>query len=75
MNQLFLSIFTCAPPKAFWNKSVANAKCDVDIKAFLWGISIPNILTDVAILLLPIPYVIRLSMSWSQKRLIIGTFF
>jgi hypothetical protein len=73
--QLFLSIFTCVPPKAFWDKSVKNPRCEVDNNAFLWSISIPNIMTDVALLLLPVPYVMKLSTSWSQKRLILGTFF
>ncbi|KAF2798691.1 hypothetical protein K505DRAFT_346385 [Melanomma pulvis-pyrius CBS 109.77] len=72
---LFLSIFTCVPPNAFWDKSVKNPHCGVDNKMFLWGISIPNIITDVSLLLLPIPYVFRLSTSWSQKRLLLSTFF
>lgn len=73
--QLFLSIFTCVPPKAFWDKSVVNANCGVNNKKFLWGISIPNILTDVTLLLIPIPYILRLNTQWSQKRLLLGTFF
>ncbi|KAM0149173.1 hypothetical protein ACHAPG_009571 [Botrytis cinerea] len=44
------------------------------IAVFLIGISVPNILTDVALLLLPIPYVLRLNTAWSQKRLLMGTF-
>jgi hypothetical protein len=72
--QLLLSIFTCVPPKAFWDKSTPNAYCGVDNKAFLWGISIPNIATDVTILLIPVPYVLRLKTGWSQKRLLLGTF-
>ncbi|KAF2726503.1 hypothetical protein EJ04DRAFT_453232 [Polyplosphaeria fusca] len=72
---LFLSIFTCVPPKAFWDKSVKGAHCGVDNKKFLWGISIPNIITDVALLLLPVPYVVMLRASWSQRRLLVGTFF
>ncbi|KAF2677641.1 hypothetical protein K458DRAFT_491699 [Lentithecium fluviatile CBS 122367] len=71
---LFLSIFTCVPPKAFWDKTMTNARCEVDQKMFLWGISIPNIITDAALLLLPMPYLLRLSTSWSQKRLLIGSF-
>ncbi|PQE20869.1 integral membrane protein [Rutstroemia sp. NJR-2017a BBW] len=71
---LFLSIFTCVPPKGFWDKSI-DASCNVNSQQFLFGISIPNIITDVALLVLPIPYVLQLNSSWSQKRLLIGTFF
>ncbi|PQE27137.1 integral membrane protein [Rutstroemia sp. NJR-2017a WRK4] len=71
---LFLSIFTCVPPKGFSDKSI-DASCNVNSQQFLFGISIPNIITDVALLVLPIPYVLQLNSSWSQKRLLIGTFF
>ncbi|KAF7857866.1 uncharacterized protein EAF02_011233 [Botrytis sinoallii] len=70
---LFLSIFTCVPPKGFWDKDI-HASCNVNSQQFLIGISVPNILTDVALLLLPIPYVLRLNTAWSQKRLLMGTF-
>ncbi|KAF7912264.1 uncharacterized protein EAF01_001285 [Botrytis porri] len=70
---LFLSIFTCVPPKGFWDKDI-HAACNVNSQQFLIGISVPNILTDVALLLLPIPYVLRLNTAWSQKRLLMGTF-
>ncbi|TVY93984.1 Satratoxin biosynthesis SC1 cluster protein, partial [Lachnellula willkommii] len=70
---LFLSIFTCVPPKGFWDKSI-HAACNVNSQQFLFGISIPNILTDVALLVLPIPYVLQLKSGWPQKRLLLGTF-
>ena len=73
--KLLLSIFACIPTNAFWDKTVKNYECGVDFKRFLWGLSIPNIATDVALLLLPIPYVMGLKTHWEQKRLIIGTFF
>ncbi|KAF2450126.1 hypothetical protein P171DRAFT_426596 [Karstenula rhodostoma CBS 690.94] len=72
---LLLSILACIPPKAIWDKTIEDAKCGVDMGRFLWGISIPNIISDVVLLLLPVPYVLRLNMSYSQKRLILGTFF
>lgn len=50
------------------------ASCNVDSQKFLFGISIPNILIDFALLGLPIPYVIRLQVPKSQKRAIISIF-
>ncbi|ESZ93422.1 hypothetical protein SBOR_6193 [Sclerotinia borealis F-4128] len=70
---LCLSVFTCVPPKGFWNKDI-HASCNVNSQQFLIGISVPNILTDIALLLLPVPYVLRLHTAWSQKRLLMGTF-
>ncbi|KAH6649103.1 integral membrane protein [Truncatella angustata] len=68
-----LTILQCIPTRGFWDKSI-DASCDVDSQKFLFAISIPNILIDVAILIMPIPYVIRLNVSKSQKRGVITIF-
>ncbi|KAI1370590.1 hypothetical protein F4677DRAFT_465074 [Hypoxylon crocopeplum] len=68
-----LTLLQCIPTRGFWNKTV-EASCDVDSQKFLFAISIPNILIDVTLLTLPIPYVIRLNVSKSQKRAIVSMF-
>ncbi|TAQ83654.1 hypothetical protein B7494_g8028 [Chlorociboria aeruginascens] len=58
--------FQCIPLKGFWDHN-AEATCAVDAYKFFYGNSIPNILTDCAILILPIQSVQALKMNWVQK--------
>ncbi|KAI1635178.1 hypothetical protein F4809DRAFT_615217 [Biscogniauxia mediterranea] len=69
----FLTLLQCIPTRGLWDKSI-GASCDVDSQKFLFAISIPNILIDVTLLALPIPYVAQLHLSKSQKRIIISLF-
>ncbi|KAI1487267.1 hypothetical protein F5X96DRAFT_650914 [Biscogniauxia mediterranea] len=69
----FLTLLQCIPTRGLWDKSI-EASCDVDSQKFLFAISIPNILIDVTLLALPIPYVAQLNLSKSQKRIIISLF-
>ncbi|KAJ3577516.1 hypothetical protein NPX13_g3052 [Xylaria arbuscula] len=69
----FLTLLQCIPPRGFWDKTI-EASCNVDSQKFLFAISIPNILIDVTLLSLPIPYVIRLNIARSQKRAILSMF-
>ncbi|RYC60118.1 hypothetical protein CHU98_g6089 [Xylaria longipes] len=68
-----MSVLQCVPTRGFWDKAI-EAACNVDSQKFLFGISIPNILIDVALLALPIPYVIKLNVSKSQKRVLVSLF-
>ncbi|RYP41312.1 hypothetical protein DL769_011578 [Monosporascus sp. CRB-8-3] len=69
----FLTLLQCIPTRGYWDKTI-EASCNVDSQMFLFAISIPNILIDVTLLVLPVPYVIRLNVSKSQKRAIISMF-
>ncbi|KAK8025419.1 hypothetical protein PG990_003242 [Apiospora arundinis] len=69
----FLTLLQCIPTRGFWDKSI-NASCNVDSQKFLFAISIPNILIDVAILSLPVPYVKKLNVSTGQRRLVLSMF-
>ncbi|KAF2962768.1 hypothetical protein GQX73_g10803 [Xylaria multiplex] len=68
-----LTLLQCIPTRGFWDKSI-KAACNVDSQKFLFGISIPNILIDVSLLALPIPYVVRLNVSKNQKRVLVSIF-
>ncbi|KAI1178724.1 hypothetical protein F4777DRAFT_536536 [Nemania sp. FL0916] len=68
-----LTLLQCIPPRGLWDKTV-KATCNVDSQKFLFAISIPNILIDITLLALPIPFIIRLNMSKSHKRAIISIF-
>ncbi|KAI2777041.1 integral membrane protein [Daldinia loculata] len=70
---LFLTLLQCIPTRGIWDKTI-EASCNVDSQKFLFAISIPNILVDVTILILPIPYVMHLNVTKSQKRAVITLF-
>ncbi|KAK9769640.1 putative Integral membrane protein [Seiridium cardinale] len=68
-----LTLLQCIPTQGYWDKTI-DASCNIDSQNFLFAISIPNILIDVAILTLPIPYIRNLHVSKSQKRAIASIF-
>lgn len=71
--QFLLTLLQCIPTRGFWDKTI-DASCNVDSQKFLFAISIPNILIDVTILSLPVPYVKKLNISTSQRRLVLSMF-
>ncbi|KAF2798544.1 hypothetical protein K505DRAFT_209789, partial [Melanomma pulvis-pyrius CBS 109.77] len=71
---VFAFIFVCVPVQAFWDLSITDRKC-LDIYKMYLGISFPNMLTDFAITLLPIPYVWMLHISTKQKIMVGVTLF
>ncbi|KAA8647714.1 uncharacterized protein ATNIH1004_006411 [Aspergillus tanneri] len=62
---VFISIFSCKPIHGFWDKSI-QPRC-VSSKKFYIGNAVPNIMTDVLILAMPIRMVWNLQASRSQK--------
>ncbi|KAI1126286.1 hypothetical protein F5Y10DRAFT_278912 [Nemania abortiva] len=70
---LLLTFLQCIPTQGLWDKTI-KAACNVDSQKFLFGISIPNILVDIALLSLPIPYLIKLNVPTSQKRVLVTIF-
>ncbi len=65
------SIFACVPIRAFWTKE--PAKC-IDQFAMWFTNAGINILTDFAIILLPMPVIRRLQLGRRQKSALIGIF-
>jgi len=73
--------FQCTPLQALWERYdpvnpmlASDYSCDVDVNKFYLGISVPNIITDVFLILLPIPYIWRLQLRFAQKITIICIF-
>ena len=56
-----------------WDKSV-NPTCAVNVYAFFIGNAVPNIVTDWALLFLPVPYIWRLHQKTAQKIALCGVF-
>jgi len=55
-SQFLITLLQCFPLRSFWDKSVP-ARCGVNDYLFFYGNSIPNIVTDFALLGLPLPCV------------------
>ncbi|KUI67161.1 hypothetical protein VM1G_02887 [Cytospora mali] len=68
----FLQVFQCTPVEAIWYTNL-DRRC-VDISADYIAMGTINIITDVVILCLPIPQLLRLQMSRTQKAQLMGMF-
>jgi len=72
LSQVLVGIFICTPVHGFWDKTIA-AKCIPNIPQ--WYINAAgNIITDVAVFLLPLPAIWRLTLAKQQKILLLGIF-
>ncbi|KAK7177430.1 hypothetical protein PSPO01_16522 [Paraphaeosphaeria sporulosa] len=66
------SILACIPVRAFWTKE-AGAKCINQFVMWFTNAAI-NILTDFAIIILPMPVMRKLNLARRQKQALIGIF-
>ena len=64
---IFLQFFTCIPLAFFWDKSIPNGKCINSNYVAYFGTSPLDILTNIAILVLPIPHLWNLQMRRAKK--------
>lgn len=69
----FAFIFPCDPIAKNWDATITEGKC-VDKAAIYLGNAAINAITDIMILLLPIPMVLKLQMPRVQKIGLIGMF-
>jgi hypothetical protein len=60
------ALFQCTPVAFNWNKSIANGKC-FNVQAFANSTSVPNIVTDLAVLVLPLRMVWDLKISVGRR--------
>lgn len=68
-----VSLAACKPFEANYNPTLPGAKC-IDKEAFYIWTSLPNILTDVVMLVLPLPIVWRLQNTKRVKIALTFTF-
>lgn len=61
-----MSLNLCHPFEYNWDRTIPNGKCVNEQAFYLWG-SLPNIVTDVTILVLPMPIVWKLHASIRTK--------
>lgn len=62
-----MMLFQCTPVDYFWDKTIVGGKCHFDIEKLFLYASLPNIITDVVMLLLPLPFIFRLNMTRKVK--------
>ena len=55
-----------------WDPTV-KGRC-IDIHKFFIGIAVPNVITDIALLTMPLPYMWRLQISIYKKLAVISVF-
>lgn len=67
-----VSIFSCNPVEGFWDLTIPS-KC-IDTRMFFIGSSVPNITSDVVILMLPMRKIWHLQMQFKQKLIVSGLF-
>ena len=70
---IILCCLLCMPIAALWDTSIENAKC-LDADAYYKWTGLPNVITDFVMLILPIPYVAKLSLTLGTKVSLIATF-
>ncbi|MCJ1288013.1 hypothetical protein MMC26_007366 [Xylographa opegraphella] len=62
---LFTAIFSCHPIQGFWDLEIPST-C-IDPLKFYFAQAIPSIITDIILLILPLPVVWKLKVTRSQK--------
>ncbi|KAK4231619.1 hypothetical protein QBC38DRAFT_440010 [Podospora fimiseda] len=73
LSQVFVGIFTCTPVQGFWDKTIQGATCIPNLPQ--WYINAAgNIITDLAVFVLPLPALWKLTLPNAQKYFLIGVF-
>ncbi len=60
------TVFQCTPVSGFWNKSIKDLYC-INSQSFWMSYALLNIITDFAILALPVTQVMKLRLPLLQK--------
>jgi hypothetical protein len=74
LSQILTNAFSCIPIQAVWDHTVPGNCGTMSPPTRMLMNSIGNIITDVIILLLPIPVVLGLKLRKAQKLTLIGIF-
>ncbi|KAM3413839.1 hypothetical protein BST61_g10518 [Cercospora zeina] len=71
--RIISAIFTCNPPEAFWDHSIKNKTCQDRLALSLASTSL-NMVTDILITVLPLPFLNKLQLPRRQKWALVGVF-
>lgn len=72
VSQVLIAVFTCTPIHRFWDMTI-DGTC-VPNQPFWYINAAGNIITDVTILLLPLPALAKLQLRKQQKYMLMGIF-
>jgi hypothetical protein len=68
-------IWNCVPIRAAWDVTIAETdKTCIEVRNIYIGGSVPNVLLDILIVFLPMPYVWRLHAPLGQRLILAGMF-
>jgi hypothetical protein len=70
---MFCVIFNCVPVQAAWDILITDKTC-IEVRNIYIGGSVPNVLLDILIVFLPMPYVWRLHAPLGQRLILAGMF-
>lgn len=72
--QLCCVIFNCIPVQAAWDITLLpEARC-IEVRSIYLGGSVPNVVLDIIVVFMPIPYVWRLHAPLGQRLVLAGMF-
>lgn len=64
----------CRPAQAFWDKSIPEASCDVDIGHFMFATILMHTTLDLTILSLPVVQVLKMHLPLADKAGVVAVF-
>jgi hypothetical protein len=67
------AMFPCQPLTMAWDSTITEGRC-IDFVSQYKSVAIIGLLSDVILLLIPIPMALNLQMPWQQKAGLIGLF-
>ena len=73
LAQLISIFLSCRPLPYFWDKTIPNGHC-IDENIAGYAITASSLLTDLLIFAIPIPPLMKLQKSLSQRLSLIGLF-
>lgn len=68
----FVVIFSCYPVKSYWDKSIPG-HC-LNEHTLSWGLTGSELVANIIMVILPIPWLWHLRLPWSKKLALIGLF-
>jgi hypothetical protein len=74
VSQIFITAFTCVPIQGLWDMSIPAVCNSLGPAAQQYLSSGGNIVTDVIVLVLPLPVVWSLKLPKNQRMVLVGVF-
>ena len=69
----FINAFKCRPPRAAYDLSIKNPSC-IPVETIYIASAPINVITDLALLVLPIPVLTKMHLPGRQKTILVLTF-